>query len=91
MGTLGLRLVPAAWETGVRASEFLFVGVALVVALAALEALDRLSPPRLVHIGAMAAAGVVLVGGIVSTTPHAGRMPEPYRVAAGGRDLDLQR
>jgi hypothetical protein len=88
VGTLALRLVPAAWETGARASEFLWVGVALVVALAALEALRRLSPPRLVRVGVLAAAGVVLVGGIVSTTPHAGRIAEPYRVAAGGRDLD---
>ncbi len=28
-GTLALRLAPAAWETGNRASEFLFIGLAL--------------------------------------------------------------
>ncbi len=87
VGTLALRLVPAAWETGVRASEFLFVGVALVVALASLEALDRLSAPRLVRIGALAAAGVVLVGSVVSTTRHASRIAEPYLVAASGTDI----
>jgi len=34
VGTLALRLVPAAWEIATRASEFLFVGVGLVVGLA---------------------------------------------------------
>ncbi|HET9185609.1 MAG TPA: hypothetical protein VFN82_05645, partial [Solirubrobacterales bacterium] len=42
-GTLALRLTPPAWETGNRASEFLFVGLAFVLSLATLWALSRWS------------------------------------------------
>lgn len=37
VGFLGLRLVPGAWEVGSRASEFLFLGTAFVLANAILE------------------------------------------------------
>jgi len=90
VGTLPLRLVPAAWETAARASEFLFVGVALVVALAAFEALDRLWmwAPSLSHVAAWAAAGVLLVGGVISTSTSADRLAQPYRVSTAGADVD---
>jgi hypothetical protein len=39
--TLGLRLVPSAWEIGNRASEFLFIGLALITALARFPKLSR--------------------------------------------------
>ena len=35
--TLALRLAPAAWETGNRAGEFLFIGLAFVIALTGLQ------------------------------------------------------
>jgi hypothetical protein len=41
--TLGLRLVPSAWEIGNRASEFLFVGLALVTALARFPSIPAVS------------------------------------------------
>jgi hypothetical protein len=88
VGTWALRLVPAAWETGARASEFLFIGVAFVVALAALEALDRFPAPGLTRAGASAAAGLLLIGSVVSGASHAERLAQPYRVAVAGRHLD---
>jgi hypothetical protein len=90
VGTLPLRLVPAAWETAVRASEFLFVGAALVLALAAFEALGRLWmwAPSLSNIAAWAAAGVLLAGGVISGSSRAERLAEPYRVAVPGGELD---
>jgi hypothetical protein len=39
--TLGLRLVPSAWEIGNRASEFLFIGLALITALARFPKLSK--------------------------------------------------
>ena len=39
-GALALRFAPAAWETGNRAGEFLFLGLAFVIACAAVWALE---------------------------------------------------
>jgi hypothetical protein len=88
VGTLALRLVPAAWETGARLSEFLFIGVALVLALAAIEALDRLPARALVPAGIWAVAGVVLMGGVIAGASTVQRLAQPYRVAAAGADID---
>jgi hypothetical protein len=84
VGTLPLRLVPAAWETAVRASEFLFVGVALLLGVAAVRLCLSMSP--LVRLATCALAGVLLVGSVVSASSQ-GRLAQPYRVAAGGADL----
>jgi hypothetical protein len=88
VGTLCLRLVPAAWETAARASEFLFVGVALVVALAALLAHERLHAPALTGVGISAVAGLVLMGGVIAGSSSEERLAQPYRVKAAGTDLD---
>jgi hypothetical protein len=64
--SLGLRIVPNAWEIANRASEFLFVGVGLVLALVGLE---RWSPKAMPRLGALAlsfAFGIMLCGGIVA-------------------------
>jgi glycosyltransferase involved in cell wall biosynthesis len=88
VGTLGMRVVPAAWETAVRASDFLFIGVALVVALAALEALDR-SPARpLARVSATLLAALLLVGGVIAAASASDRVAQPYRIAVGRVDLD---
>jgi hypothetical protein len=84
VGTLPLRLVPAAWETAVRASEFLFVGVALLLGMAAARLCLSMSP--LVRLATCALAGVLLVGSVVSGSSQ-GRLAQPYRVAAGGADV----
>ena len=64
--SLGLRLVPAAWETANRASEFLFLGVALVLALIGV---DRWRPRAVPFAGQLAvgvAFGVMVEGGMVA-------------------------
>jgi hypothetical protein len=85
-GTLALRLAPPAWETGNRASEFLFVGLAFVVALACLEALRRWPRKRT---RALLAAGVsvVLVGGAIAGWPWDSMLAQPLRISAGGRTI----
>jgi hypothetical protein len=92
VGTLALRVVPAAWETAARASEFLFVGVALVLALAALAAIQRLQAVSisgsLSGIGVAAIAGIVLTGGVVAGSSTLDRLAQPYRVSAAGAHLD---
>jgi hypothetical protein len=89
LGTLGLRLVPAAWETAARASEFLFIGSAFLLALAALWALDRF-PSVAARAGLIAAAAVLMVGGVISTTPSSTRLAETYRVSVQGGTIEPQ-
>ena len=83
---LGLRLAPAAWETGNRASEFFFVGLAFVVAGAGLTELrwpSRRAAPWLLT----AAFGIVLVGGVISGWPWDAQLPKPMRVSAEGKTI----
>ena len=83
---LGLRLAPAAWETGNRASEFFFIGLAFVIASAGLTRLSwpsRRAAPWLLT----AAFGVVLVGGVISGWPWDAQLTKPLRVSAEGRTI----
>ena len=83
---LGLRLAPAAWETGNRASEFFFIGLAFVIAGAGLTKLSwpsRRTAPFLLT----AAFGVVLVGGVISGWPWDAQLTKPLRVSAEGRTI----
>ncbi|MBS1882626.1 MAG: hypothetical protein JSS97_06680 [Actinobacteria bacterium] len=80
---LGLRLAPAAWETGNRASEFFFIGLAFVVAGAGLTELRRPSrkwAPWLLT----GAFGIVLIGGVISGWPWDAQLAKPLRVSAAG-------
>ena len=88
LGTLPLRLVPKAWETAVRASEFLFVGVALVIGLVAVELVERVRPRAWSLTALAVAAGVLLVGGVLSASSRSGRVAEPFRVVSAGAQLD---
>ena len=86
-GTLLLRLAPEAWETGNRASEFLFLGLAFIVALAGLE---RWRPPRQPWLGQVlvtACLGVILVGGAISGWPWNAQLAAPLRISAEGRSI----
>jgi hypothetical protein len=87
--SLGLRLVPAAWEVAVRASEFLFVGASFTLALFTLLVLERYTGP-VARAGLVLAALVVVIGGVISTTPSSTRLAQPYRVAVQGGTLEPQ-
>jgi hypothetical protein len=89
MGSLALRLVPSAWVVAARASEFLFIGSGLLLALFALWVLERF-PGRAARLGLVAAAAVLIIGGVISTTPSSTRLAEPYRVSVTGGDLQPQ-
>lgn len=89
VGSLTLRLVPAAWETAARASEFLFVGAGLTLALFALWLLERF-PGVGARLGLVAAAAVLLIGGVISTTASSTRLAQPYRVSVHGTSLEPQ-
>jgi hypothetical protein len=80
-----LRSFPGAWEIANRTSDFLFIGVALMAALAAVAFVDR--GRARVRVPAIAAAGVIAIaGGGVIGWPEAVRLPRPFTAeASGGR------
>jgi hypothetical protein len=81
---LGLRLSPAAWETGNRASEFLFLGLAFVLAPVGVELWDarRMSP--LAHAVAVSSVAVIFVGGVIAGWSPDLRLARPLQVDVGG-------
>lgn len=89
-GALALRFAPAAWETGNRAGEFLFVGLAFVVAGAAVRFLR--SPQSTVPRRALLAAalGIVLVGGAISGWPWDVQLSKPLAITAEGSKIESE-
>ncbi|MGH2386661.1 MAG: hypothetical protein ACRDIE_00545, partial [Chloroflexota bacterium] len=90
--SLGLRLTPAGTETSNRSSEFIFVGVAFVLAVALV---NWWLPWRNEFLGqwnrrAVFAAGttILFVGGICIGTAPSARLPGPYLVGADQRSVD---
>lgn len=82
-GSLLLRFSPAAWEIGNRASEFLFLGVAYVAAIAVVE---LWMPQRIGwrnRAAFAACAAIVFMGGVIAGWPPSVRLPPPYVVSSG--------
>ncbi|MCW2987124.1 MAG: rane protein, partial [Solirubrobacterales bacterium] len=85
--TLALRLSPQAWETGNRAGEFLFIGLAFVLACASLEALRRWSGSKLTRPLVVAGIALVLVGGAIAGWPWDSQLAQPLRASADGQTI----
>ncbi|HEV2859341.1 MAG TPA: hypothetical protein VGW80_13165 [Solirubrobacterales bacterium] len=89
-GALTLRFAPAAWETGNRAGEFLFIGLAFVAIYGAAELLragPNLQRRRLLF---TAALGVVLFGGVISGWPWDVQTMRPLQASADGGRIDSE-
>jgi hypothetical protein len=89
-GALLLRFAPAAWETGSRAGEFLFIGLAFVILYGAAELLR--DGPRLPRRRLLLAAsiGIVLVGGAISGWPWDVQLARPLQAKAQGQTIDSE-
>jgi hypothetical protein len=85
--TLALRLVPSAWETGNRASEFLFLGLAFVLALTGLESWRPRANAWIGRASMTGALGVVLVGGAIAGWPWDLQLASPIRASAEGHTI----
>lgn len=87
-GSLGLRVVPGAWETANRSSEFLFLGVAFAAALAVTNTrrpgVVRFVAPHWVG----AAFAVVFAGGVIAGWPAHLRLSHPYRIETSASPVD---
>jgi hypothetical protein len=89
-GALTLRFAPAAWETGNRAGEFLFLGLAFVAIYGAAELLragPHLQRRRLLFTAAM---GIVLFGGVISGWPWDVQTSRPFQATADGNEIDSE-
>jgi hypothetical protein len=90
--SLVLRLTAAGTETSSRASEFVFLGVAYVLALALGAGPGRLAgllpgSSALAAPAFVAYATVVLVGGIIIGWSPTARLPRPYQVGSPPRSI----
>lgn len=85
--SLSLRLAPPAWETGNRASEFLFIGLAFTIACAFVAALRRYRERPWARLAVAGAVSLFLVGGAISGWPWDSQLARPMRIEAGGRTL----
>jgi hypothetical protein len=82
-GLLGLRLIPAAWEIGNRSSEYLFVGLALVLATSRFPWPARARGLLRLLLGA--AIAVIFAGGIIAGWQPKLRLAQVYEVAVGNQ------
>jgi hypothetical protein len=89
LGTLFFRLIPKAWEIGARASEFLFIGVAFLLALVFVWAADR-GRPRVAQGLLVGASALLVAGGIAAGWPYDLRLGLPYRIEVKEQVLEPQ-
>jgi hypothetical protein len=87
-GTLLLRFAPSAWETGNRASEFLFIGLGLTAALGADVLLKGRSRRALATIFVAVVSTVVVLGGIPAGWSPRLLLPRPFAISADGHTIE---
>ena len=75
-------------QTSGRSSEFLFLGVAFVTALAAEQVMRRFRFPHLSALAGAVVAVVLLMGGVILGTPEWSRLPLPYTPGADSRSIE---
>jgi hypothetical protein len=95
-GVLGLRFAPYAWETGNRASEYLYIGLAFIAALAFVLAYSRLvgygprSRQWVVRGLLTALLGIVTIGGWIAGWQWDQHMAKPLSAEVDGRRFESE-
>jgi hypothetical protein len=82
IGAYALRAFPAAWQVANRTSDFLFIGVALLMALAATALADG-RRVKLRRAGVIGCACLAFLGGTVLGSEAYVRLPRPTQVTVG--------
>jgi hypothetical protein len=85
--SLLLRFVPAAWETGNRASGFFFIGLAFIVVCATLHPLVFRLTTRAFRVVITASLAIVLIGGVIAGWPWDLHLALPARATADGNQV----
>lgn len=86
--TLLLRLTPRGWETANRSSEFLFVALAIPIAMAFATLILAPIQLRTRQLAAGALMGVMFIGGVVAGWSIQDRLPGPYRCCSAPRGIN---
>lgn len=89
-GALALRFAPAAWETGNRAGEFFFIGLAFVVATGAGWLLKPGSRLRLRRDLLAVALVVTVIGGAIAGWVWDSQLAKPLRITADGHLIESE-
>ncbi|MFN8464429.1 MAG: hypothetical protein U0X20_02715 [Caldilineaceae bacterium] len=84
---LGFRLTGAGWETANRAASYLFLGLALVLSMAAAQLWLTKMPGRIGRLVVAAYVGIVFAGGVIAGWPGQQLLAKPYVVDARGHML----
>jgi hypothetical protein len=79
----GARAFPDAWETANRASEYVFIGVALMAAFVVVRLSGHRSP--VVRALPLVGALIAVAGSSVSGWPASAQLPRPFKVQDAGR------
>ncbi len=87
---LGLRFSPAAWETGNRASEFLFIGLAFILALTVVTVWDARRAWRVGRVAIIGGVVVIVIGGVIAGWSPSLRLGRPLQVTVGGVTIKPQ-
>ena len=87
---LGARLVPAAWETANRASEFLFIGLSFVVACAVVELWNFQRAPWLGRVTVLGCVAIIFMGGVIAGWPPLLRLSKTLQVTVGNVTIQPQ-
>jgi hypothetical protein len=90
LGMLGLRLVPAAWETSNRSAEFLYVGLSLVIAAGVTEIWTLTQAAKIGPIIVTIGLTWMFFGGIVAGWPENLRLARIDQVRVGDQILVSQ-
>jgi hypothetical protein len=83
------RFAPQAWETANRSTEFLFLGLSVVVPLGIVHLGARLAGTRFA-VAAAAVLTLAFAGGVVSGWTPSLRLSQPYEISAGGNVVPAQ-
>lgn len=91
IASMPLRFVPAAWETANRASDYLFLGVALAAGTWGIMVTRRRGRlARLRGVVVIAFTGLVVMGGVLSGWPPLARLATAREAEVGGRVIRPQ-
>lgn len=89
LGTLPLRVVPAAWETASRSGSFLFIGVGITAAAGILWWVQRGDAARgSRRVWAAVAVTLMIAGGVIAGWPASLRLAQPFRLDVAGTTLE---
>ena len=89
-GNLILRLSPQAWETANRASEFLFIGLAFLLAMGSVDLWSSKKAPWIGRAVFTAGACIIFMGGVIAGWSPQLRFQQPTLVKAGNSVIEPQ-